>query len=453
MLDILRRFWFGRSRSHRVVHTALVAMLSRATSILGAFITIPMIVSYLGPDRYGLWMTLSSLVVWLALADGGVTIGLIALVSHAHGTDDSMRIRMLFSAAYAVTAGTFAVLLFMTVTGPRLVDWRWALGISDPSLQGEATSIMTIMLGFTALGFPAAVVRQGRAGLQQGAAANLWDLAATLLTIGGQFAAVGFQLGLVAVATVTIATRTVVNAVVSIAFLAGEGRDLRPDWRLVNWNTCRTLLGSGVVFTVLTVSQALAVQLDQILIARLIGVGAVADYSIIQKFFALPQMVTTMFLAAQFAAYGEALTRGDYEWIRHHLTWSIIGASVFGVLVCASLGMLIEPILNLWIGAVIRPSPSLVLSMATYGVVATVANVFTYFFFAITLYWRVILAHLAMVTINLPLALYLIPRIGSAGAIIATTCGYVLALVIPSLFAIPGVLRDLPASRIKITRT
>jgi hypothetical protein len=51
------------------------------------------------------------------------------------------------------------------------------------------------------------------------------------------------------------------------------------------------------------------------------------------------------------------------------------------------------------------------------------------------------------VAINVPLTLLLVPRIGSAGACIATTCGYLVALIIPSLFSIRDVLGGLPALR------
>ena len=182
--------------------TALVSFASRSLSIVGTLITIPLVLNHLGPERYGLWMTLSVIFIYLKLADGGVTIGLIALVSRADGVGDQDRIRALFSSAFAVTlcVGVALICLAALVT---FVDWEWLLKLSDPTLQAEAKASAVIIFLSIAFGYPAGVVRQGRLGLQQGAAANAWDLAATVITFCGQITVIGLNFGLVALVLVT----------------------------------------------------------------------------------------------------------------------------------------------------------------------------------------------------------------------------------------------------------
>ena len=442
----LARLAQGEKRGHIVLRTSIVSALGKVLSIAGTFVTIPLVVNYLGPERYGLWMTITTLFVFLQLADGGITIGLIPLASQAHGLDDKKRIRALFSTAIATTILVMVGLALTTLLIP-LVDWKWLLNLTDPSLQKEAAAITVIIILSVAMGYPSGATRQLRNGLQQGAETNLWGLVATLLTFVGQLTAIYCKLGLVALVTATALTPVAINALMSFTYLRGKGKELMPSWRLVDFATARTLFATGSVFMALVVAQALAVQIDQVLIAKFLSVSAVADYSVTQKLLIQPQFIVTLFLAAQFPAYGEALMRGDFDWIRHHFKLSLIGAVVFGVLACGMIGLLLGPILHLWIGEAIRPSGMLVMSMTVYGMIAVLANLFTYFYYALGLYRRIILAHVIMIGINIPLTIFLIPHLGSAGAIIATSVGYVVALIIPSFIALPGVLRELPQLR------
>mgnify|MGYP003382305607 CR=1 FL=1 len=433
----------GPSRGARALRASAVSLVGRVISIGGTLITIPLVLNHLGPERYGLWMTLSVIFVFLRLADGGVTIGLIALVSRADGVGDFARIRALFASAFAITIAVAALLAALAVL-VRFVDWHWLLKISDPALQADAAAATVIIILSMALGFPSGVVRQGRTGLQQGAEANLWDLAGSLITFVGQVAVVYLKLGLIALAAVTAFTPVIVNTVMSVVFFVGKGRDLLPRAKSASRPVARALFVSGSMFMALTLVQALSLQIDTVLIARLIGVTQVADYSIVQKLMSQPQLLITMYLIPQFAAYSEALTRGDHDWIVRQFKRTVLIATLLSVAACGLLAFAASPLLKLWIGSAISPSPTLVASLAVYGVVATVANVFTYFFFALGLYRQVILAYALMIVINIPLALILIPQIGPAGAAIATSTGLVLALIVPSLFTVRAVFGDLP---------
>ena len=421
----------------------MIAFLSRALSILGTLVTIPLVLNYLGPERYGLWITLTTIFIFLKLADGGVTIGLIALVSRADGTGDLVRIRALCSSAFAVTIGVAAILSGLALL-VRFVDWLWLLKLADPALQAEATAATVVIFISMALAYPAGVVRQARTGLQQGAAANAWDLAGSVLTFTAQLAAIYLKLGLVVLVAVTAFAPVLMNAVSSVVYFAGSGRHLRPQARLASWPIVRALFVAGSMFMALTLVQALSMQIDTVLIARLLGVDKVADYSVVQKLMAQPHLLITLFLIPQFAAYGEALTRGDHDWIVRHLRRTVLVGTVLSVLLCGSLAVLAAPLLKLWIGTVINPPPLLVGSLAVYGVAAAVGSIFTYFYFALGLYRQVILAYAVMIAINIPLALVLIPRIGPAGAAIATATGLVVALIVPSLVLLRSVLRALP---------
>jgi O-antigen/teichoic acid export membrane protein len=447
LAGLVRRIMHGRGRDSAVLRTAMALLLTRGFSIIASLVTVPIVLHHLGTERYGEWMAAIALTTLFAMADGGITNGLIALVANAYGAGDRARIRVLVGSALAATSAFVFVFLAAVLIAVRLVDWTWVFNLSDPAIGREAAVVVSIICLCYALGTPATVVRQARLGLLQGAAVNIWDFCGTVLAFTGLVAAVHIGYGLVAIAAVWVAGPVLVRSVSALIFLAGPGHDLRPSRRDISTSACRTLIASGSMFLIYTLTQALSVQSDQILIARFLGADAVADYSIIQRLFSQPQVLVTLVLAAQWPAYGEALGRGDDAWIGQHFKQSLMALTGFATIACVLLGIFCQDILKFWVGGSIIAAQTLVAAMVVYGIIATTANAFSFFFFALGLHRPLLFTQIGMMAIKLPLSILLLPLIGNAGAIIGTTVGYLLALVIPSLLMLGPILANLAEPR------
>jgi O-antigen/teichoic acid export membrane protein len=447
LAGLVRRIMHGRGRNSAVLRTALASLITRGFSIIASLITVPIVLHHLGTERYGVWMAAIALTTLFAMADGGITNGLIALVSNAYGAGDRARIRVLVGSALAATSAFVFLFLAAVLIAVRLVDWTWAFNLSGPAIGRDAAMVISILCLSYALAMPATVVRQARLGLLQGASVNIWDFCGTVLAFTGLVAAVLLGYGLVTIAAVWVAGPVLVRSVSALMFLAGPGRDLRPSWRDISTSACRTLVASGGMFMIYTLTQALSVQSDQILIARFLGADSVADYSIVQRLFSQPQVLVTLVLIAQWPAYGEALGRGDVAWIGQYFKHSLMALTGIAAIACVLLGIFCQDILKFWVGGSIVAAPMLVTAMVVYGVATTTANAFSFFFLSLGLHCPLVLTQIAMVAIKLPLTILLLPLIGNAGAAIGTTVGYLLALVIPSLLMLGPILANLAALR------
>jgi hypothetical protein len=79
----------GRERYRRASITASTSFLSKALTILISFVSVPLTVHYLGTERYGIWLTMSSLLTWMAMTDFGLAgNALVNVISEADGMDD-----------------------------------------------------------------------------------------------------------------------------------------------------------------------------------------------------------------------------------------------------------------------------------------------------------------------------------------------------------------------------
>ncbi len=97
----------GRSseRYRRVALTTASAGLTKLATALILFVSVPLTLSYLGPERYGLWMTIGSVVTLLSFSDFGIGNGLVNAISEAHGKQDRELAREYVSSAFFMLVG------------------------------------------------------------------------------------------------------------------------------------------------------------------------------------------------------------------------------------------------------------------------------------------------------------------------------------------------------------
>jgi hypothetical protein len=101
----------ARERQRRIALTALGSALARAIGLLTNLITVPLAIGYLGAERYGLWMTITSLIAMVNFLDLGIGNGLISAIAEAHGRNDREEARRYVSAATSVLSLISALLL------------------------------------------------------------------------------------------------------------------------------------------------------------------------------------------------------------------------------------------------------------------------------------------------------------------------------------------------------
>ena len=73
---IRRHLLKGHERSIKAKKNILGLLAIKGASIIIGFIMVPLTIGYINPTRYGIWLTLSSIVAWLSYFDIGFGHGL-----------------------------------------------------------------------------------------------------------------------------------------------------------------------------------------------------------------------------------------------------------------------------------------------------------------------------------------------------------------------------------------
>ena len=75
-------------RYRRIVFTGFSSVSSKFILSIISLFSVALTINHLGKHQFGLWMAVSSLIVWLQIADLGISNGLVNALSEAYGNDD-----------------------------------------------------------------------------------------------------------------------------------------------------------------------------------------------------------------------------------------------------------------------------------------------------------------------------------------------------------------------------
>ena len=96
----------GLERYRRAGITASSSFIAKALNILISFLSVPLTVHYLGAERYGVWLTISSLITWMSMTDFGLAgNALVNVLAEASGKEDRVGAQQYTSSAFWALTG------------------------------------------------------------------------------------------------------------------------------------------------------------------------------------------------------------------------------------------------------------------------------------------------------------------------------------------------------------
>jgi len=438
--------WRSAARHRRAAVTGITSGISRAVRIGVSFITVPLTLHYLGNERFGLWMTISSVLAMAGFADFGIGNGVLNTVSTAFGKDDWDGIRRAISSGFAVLTVIGALMLALFLSIYKFVDWGNLFRATTVAARAEAGPAILVFAVCFALNIPLDVVQRAQLGLQQGFLTNLWQVGSSIMILVGILAVIHFHLSLVAL-VIAFAGAPVLGTAMNVGYFFGVSRrDLLPRWHLVSQQIIAQIAKLGGLFFVLQLVVAVSFSADNFIIARILGVADVTAFSIPQRMFSVISLVVAMFMMPLWPAYGEAISRGDVLWVRNTLSRTILGVFVSTTVASAALLLFSGRLLLWWVGPGIHPSFLLLLGLAVWAVLSNCGNALAMFLNGAGIVkFQVIVA--SVFGIGCLLTKILLTHLyGIAGVPWATIIAYAVLNAFPYVIYVPRLLKRMDTS-------
>ncbi|MBG6103485.1 lipopolysaccharide biosynthesis protein [Micromonospora vinacea] len=305
-----------RIRSRRLISGIGTAVLSRGTNVLVPLLLIPATLSYLGTDRYGLWMAVTALTGMVAFADLGLGNGLMTKLAPCLAAGDIERARRYVSSAYLVLGGTAgAITALLWLLGGR-VPWDAVFNVTGAVSPAEARSISLICLTAFVVNVPLSLVNRVQYARQQVGLSNIWQGVGAGLALPFALAAIAAGMSATVVVAATVVGPVLVNVVNTVWTFGWRVPELAPWAGRATGRLTRELLGLGGLFFVLTIVMSMATNADTLIIAHRLGLESVTEYAVPARFVTQLGLLVTLVNVPLWAMNGDSLARGEVEWVR-----------------------------------------------------------------------------------------------------------------------------------------
>jgi O-antigen/teichoic acid export membrane protein len=432
----------GAERNRRAAITGGVALMARAVQVGSSLITVPLTLKYLGNERFGLWMTISSVLAMAAFADFGVGNGVLNTVAKAFGKDDREGIRRAVSSGFAVLSSIALVLILSFFALYRFVNWADFFRVVSPQARSEAGPALAVFAVCFALNISMDVVQRVELGLQQGYRYSLWQLCGSFAGFVGVLAGIWLHVSL-PMLVVTIAGAPIfATALNAFHFFTFVEPNLRPSLDLVSRQAISEIARLGGLFFVLQLVVAVSYSADNLIIARTLGAVSVPEYSIPQRMFALVTMMSGMLVAPLWPAYSEAFSRGHLDWVRRTLRRSLLLVILLASTASTVLLIASHHLIHWWVGSRVNPPFLLLLGLAIWTVVACSGDALAMFMNGVELMKFQVIVAAIFGAGCLAVKILLVRRFGIIGVPWATLAAYLLLNSLPCAIFVPNFFRN-----------
>lgn len=415
-----------RARYVNATRTTMVSGISQVLTVIIGIISVTLTVRYLGNERYGLWLIISSILTWLNLTDFGVGNALTNKLSEASGRNQSEKSQNFVASAFWLLSLVGILIIITGIILGKLLPWASLLNVKSIEASLELPLAITLSLIIFGLGLPLSITKNVYRGYQEGYYAYIWDIAANIFSLLTLVIVSRLDGGLPLLVSAVYGTRQIVLAGSAFFLFQFHRPLLKPNPHNVRKANFRPLLNLGFMFIFLQLSGLLISQSDNFVIIRLLDPAHVAIFATTFKLFNYATMFKSWILTPLWPAYGEAYARLDLQWIRRTLKYSLLLSILLTIAVSGFLVIFARAIIQVWVGIDLVPSFELVIGIALMQILWAWTEPFVVFLNGISKLRRLTIYSLGTAISKLVFTIIFVSLWGIEGAIIGTLVGYLL---------------------------
>ncbi len=408
-------------KSNNVKSQVILSFLLKGVSVCLNLFVIPITLSLLTTEKYGIWITLQSVFSWIVLFDIGVGNGLRNKLAESLVKNDLLASKIYISTAYFIIGLIGLIMLVLAISSVSFVNW---VKLFKSKVLDNSGYIKLIIISLSSLivCFVLGLINQIFNALQKNWLTNVISIVSNLLFL---FLVTYFhtviQGDLILLAIVYCSSLVFSYLFISVFFFILNPA-IVPHINYIKRNKVNDILKLGGRFFIIQIALLLIFSIDNFLILQLLGASTVTEYNIVYRLFSVFNIIFGIVMGPLWSAFTVAYLKRDTTWIKsilRKLQLALIPLVIALMIVC----FFINQILNLWLphNKIITPEPSLIICMAFFVLISCWNNIYSYYLNGISETKMQVNTAIIGAIINVPLAVLLVKyfHIGLTGIIIS----------------------------------
>lgn len=314
-MKFLNRITKGNNRSVAVKKNIVGSLAVKGFSIVISLMLVPMTLGYVSSELYGVWLTLSSMVIWLHFFDVGFTTGLKNKLAEAIALNEWERGCSLVSTTYFMMLLIFVPMFFVLEAMVPMVNWAAFLNVNE-IYNDEIQSTLYVLVACFCFQMIFNVITAVIAAFQKVALSSSFGVIGNFFSLIAIFFITKFcPPSLVALACTISLMPVIVVIIASFILYSRKFKSVRPSIEMVRKDYVKDILGLGSRFFIIQIQFVVMTQMTNFLISNVSGPNEVTSYNIAYKYVGIALMLYNIVLTPLWPAFTDAYTRKDYIWM------------------------------------------------------------------------------------------------------------------------------------------
>lgn len=330
-----------------------------------SFLAVPLVLNFLGKERFGIFQTILTFISWAMLANLGIGNGLRNKISEYIGSNKSNELKGIIGSAFSASL-SISIILLLTglIFFGFIFDPLWLFSnVTISSNEIRLTFLISFVffcfnLFFSLFSSIAYGIHKSYiVTIAQVFQYGLYCLFLFFLIKAGAISSLIFV-------SIVYGVSMILSQLIPIFIISKKSELWPPDFKKRK-NYYKELLSMSIGFFVLQLSSIVLFSSDNFILSKLLGPDDVAEYSIANKIFFLIINVFSIILIQVWNSTTDAMARKDYEWIKRtvkRLNKILILVFIGSIFIA----LILNPLIKLWVGQSFNFSLTFRLSFAIY---------------------------------------------------------------------------------------
>ena len=397
-----------KTRNNKILKQTIFNFVLKFFNVLFTFLTIPIILKLLGNNKYGIWLTISSITTWLAYFDVGLGNGLRHKLSVSITNDDKLTAKEIVSTTYFIFILLMLTIAAVTISFSLFINWNEILNTNID--KNILLTIIIILITSTATRLILELANTIFLTLEKSFIKTLSETAISVSTFILIFFIEKIKIN-------NFLTFAIIMSLIPILILCivnlnlfknkSEYTYLRPNFLNVKSKHIKEMFKLGINFFIIQFFGIIVFSTDNIIISHYFTPSDVTKFNITFRYFSISTFIFSIILLPYWTAFSKSYIENDTKWIKLAIKkliilWLLQVIFVFLLIVSSDF------VFKIWIGKEMLISKNILIFMGLYSIIFNWNIIFANFLNGIAKIKLQLYSATFVGLINIPLTIFFI---------------------------------------------
>lgn len=408
----------GNLRTQKLKKNVLQSFGIKGISIVLGLIKLPILLNYLNAEKYGVWLTIASIIMWVQNFDLGLGHGLRNKFAEALAKNDKDKAVGLVSTAYFSMAAIMVVVFVVLLPVVYFLDWNSILNVTSINKEELRNTVIIVLFLFICR-FVFQLITVILKADQRPAVSDIFLPAASALSLIFVVFLKNFVQDSLLWASIAMAFPPALVLIGgNIYFFTREYKSFIPKIKQFNKIYLKDIYSLGFKFFLGQLLALVMFSSSNFILTKVVNPEEVTLYNVARTYYNLPLTIFMIILTPFWSAITEAYVKDDTMWIKSNMK------QLKNIAILFSGGLLLMLLLSdfafkIWIGDKVTIPLQLSVIFTIYNIIVLFLSPYNYFLNGVGKLNLGLRIAIFKIIAFLPVAISLVKIFGAAGLVIA----------------------------------